>query len=78
MAINKEWSGVSNHSEVFSNEKTETEDIPYQLKPLDPQVRQVIEVLFFKGMSQQSASEYLDIPLGTVKSTRTTTRKRFR
>jgi len=35
---------------------------------LDEKYRVVIDALFFKGMTQQEASDELDIPLGTVKS----------
>jgi RNA polymerase sigma-70 factor (ECF subfamily) len=38
------------------------------VKKLKPKCIQIIELLFFKGYTQQEASEALDIPLGTVKT----------
>ena len=43
-------------------------DIKKHLKSLDNKYQIVIQALFFEGMTQQEASEELDIPLGTVKS----------
>jgi len=43
-------------------------DVKDQVKTLDPKYQAVIEAMFFLGMSQQEVSEYLDIPLGTVKT----------
>ncbi|MDX1315893.1 MAG: sigma factor-like helix-turn-helix DNA-binding protein, partial [Eudoraea sp.] len=33
-----------------------------------PKYQIVLEALFFQGMTQQEASEELEIPLGTIKS----------
>jgi RNA polymerase sigma-70 factor (ECF subfamily) len=38
------------------------------LSTLDEKYQIVINALFFEGMTQQEASEELDIPLGTIKS----------
>lgn len=38
------------------------------LAKIDPKYREVLEALFFVGLTQQEASEKLDIPLGTIKS----------
>ena len=38
------------------------------LGDLEAKYRDVIEVLYFKGMTQKEASEHLGIPLGTVKT----------
>ncbi len=38
------------------------------VKKLKPKCIQIIELLFFKGYTQQEASEELEIPLGTVKT----------
>ena len=38
------------------------------VKKLKPKCIQLIELLFFKGYTQQEASEELEIPLGTVKT----------
>jgi RNA polymerase sigma-70 factor (ECF subfamily) len=35
---------------------------------LDEKYQIVINALFFEGMTQQEASDELDIPLGTIKS----------
>jgi len=43
-------------------------DIQEQLGRLEVKYKQVIHALFFQGMTQQEASEALDIPLGTVKT----------
>ena len=43
-------------------------DIQKHLKTLDEKYQIVINALFFDGMTQQEASEELDIPLGTIKS----------
>ena len=46
----------------------DTLDIKKHLSSLDLKYQIVINALFFEGMTQQEASEELDIPLGTVKS----------
>ncbi|MEM1258546.1 MAG: sigma-70 family RNA polymerase sigma factor [Bacteroidota bacterium] len=43
-------------------------DVKENLDKLEPKYRIVLEALFFEGMTQQEASDELDIPLGTVKS----------
>ena len=43
-------------------------DIQKHLKSLDEKYQIVLNALFFEGMTQQEASEELDIPLGTIKS----------
>ena len=43
-------------------------DIKKHLSSLDLKYQIVINALFFDGMTQQEASEELDIPLGTIKS----------
>ena len=43
-------------------------DMRKQLDKIEPKYQIVLEALFFEGMTQQEASEELDIPLGTVKS----------
>ncbi|WP_222983556.1 RNA polymerase sigma factor [Flagellimonas meishanensis] len=48
--------------------KPEHLDIQENLDKIDPKYRIVLEALFFEGMTQQEASEELDIPLGTIKS----------
>ena len=43
-------------------------DMRENLSKLDSKYKIVLEALFFEGMTQQEASEELDIPLGTIKS----------
>lgn len=43
-------------------------DIKEHLAKLDEKYQIVIKALFFEGMTQQEASDELDMPLGTVKS----------
>ncbi|KJD33546.1 RNA polymerase sigma-70 factor [Tamlana nanhaiensis] len=43
-------------------------DIKKHLKSLDEKYQIVLNALFFEGMTQQEASDELDIPLGTIKS----------
>ena len=43
-------------------------DVQENLDKIEPKYRIVLEALFFEGMTQQEASEELDIPLGTIKS----------
>lgn len=43
-------------------------DIKQHLKNLDEKYQIVINALFFEGMTQQEASDELNIPLGTIKS----------
>ncbi|APX99455.1 RNA polymerase sigma-70 factor (ECF subfamily) [Lacinutrix venerupis] len=46
----------------------DTLDIQKHLSSLDLKYQVVLNALFFEGMTQQEASEELDIPLGTIKS----------
>ncbi len=60
---------VSNvYSLGVNNIKPEHMDIRKHLNSLDEKYQIVLDALFFKGMTQQEASEALDMPLGTVKS----------
>ncbi|MEM8845519.1 MAG: RNA polymerase sigma factor [Bacteroidota bacterium] len=43
-------------------------DMQDNLEKIEPKYQIVLEALFFEGMTQQEASEELDIPLGTIKS----------
>ncbi|MBD0832371.1 RNA polymerase sigma factor [Aestuariibaculum sediminum] len=43
-------------------------DIKKHLGSLDEKYQIVLNALFFEGMTQQEASDELDIPLGTIKS----------
>jgi len=46
----------------------DTLDLPEILNKIDPKYQTVINALFYKGMTQQEASDDLKIPLGTVKT----------
>ena len=46
----------------------DTVDLPEILNQIDEKYRQVIGVLFYGGMTQQEASDHLNLPLGTVKT----------
>jgi len=43
-------------------------DLKEKVEALETKYKDVIEVLFFKGMTQREASDYLDVPLGTIKT----------
>lgn len=43
-------------------------DVKENLNKIEAKYKIVLEALFFEGMTQQEASEELDIPLGTIKS----------
>lgn len=48
--------------------KPELIDVQENLDKIEDKYQIVLEALFFQGMTQQEASEELDIPLGTIKS----------
>lgn len=48
--------------------KPELMDVQDHLDKIEEKYRIVLDALFFQGMTQQEASEELDIPLGTIKS----------
>ncbi len=43
-------------------------DVKAHVHKLDEKYRIILDALFFQGMTQQEASDALDVPLGTVKS----------
>lgn len=51
-----------------SSIRPELIDVQENLEKIEPKYQIVLDALFFQGMTQQEASEELDIPLGTVKS----------
>ena len=55
------------HSAGMSN-KIDMIGIQEFVKKLKPKCIKIIDLLFFKGFTQQEASEELEIPLGTVKT----------
>ncbi|OIQ21875.1 sigma-70 family RNA polymerase sigma factor [Lacinutrix sp. MedPE-SW] len=46
----------------------DTIDLKKHLRSIDLKYQIVLNALFFEGMTQQEASDELDIPLGTIKS----------
>ncbi len=60
---------VSNVYNVGVNSyKPEHMDLAEHVNKLEEKYQVVLEALFFQGMTQQEASEALNVPLGTVKS----------
>lgn len=54
---------------ITSNElNQDVLDIKKHLSSLDEKYQTVVNALFFEGMTQQEASDELNIPLGTIKS----------
>ena len=51
-----------------SNLNQDVLDLREHVSRLDDKYQVVLKALFFEGMTQQEASEELDIPLGTIKS----------
>ena len=43
-------------------------DVRENLEKIEDKYQIVLDALFFQGMTQQEASDELDIPLGTIKS----------
>lgn len=52
----------------IENIRPEFMDIRQNLDKIETKYQVVLDALFFQGMTQQEASEELDIPLGTIKS----------
>ena len=50
------------------NNKIDTIGIQEFVKKLKPKCIRILDLLFFKGYTQQEASEELEMPLGTVKT----------
>jgi RNA polymerase sigma-70 factor (ECF subfamily) len=60
---------VSNVYNVgIQSTRPELMDVRENLDKIDDKYQIVLDALFFQGMTQQEASEELDIPLGTIKS----------
>lgn len=54
--------------EEVTNLSQRAERVTEALVDLPPEQRQIIELAYIKDMPQREISEYLDLPLGTVKS----------
>ncbi|MFN8145273.1 MAG: sigma-70 family RNA polymerase sigma factor [Bacteroidia bacterium] len=65
---NLEKAVFSAGEDLQSGFNPETIGIKKMVQELEPEYRQVIELLFFGGYSQSAAAEKLNIPLGTVKT----------
>lgn len=48
--------------------RPELMDVQENLSKIEPKYQIVLDALFFQGMTQQEASDELNIPLGTIKS----------
>ncbi len=59
---------ISNHINWSHSPKTEHIGLKTVINELDDKYRQVIDLIYFQGFTQQEVHEYLGIPLGTVKS----------
>jgi RNA polymerase sigma-70 factor (ECF subfamily) len=60
---------VSNVYNVgIQSTRPELLDVREKLDKIDDKYQIVLDALFFQGMTQQEASDELDIPLGTIKS----------
>lgn len=64
---------VNNFVYIFDNDKRQKDrfdliGIQEFIKKLKPKCIKIIDLLFFKGYTQQETSEELDIPIGTVKT----------
>ena len=64
--VQKEQFIVDNVSSYRINQ--DTIDLRQHVERLDPKYKIVLEALYFEGMTQQDASDELNIPLGTIKS----------
>lgn len=56
---------ISDHKNSYDPDLIGVRDI---VKKLEPEYKQIIDLLFFEGYSQSEAAEKLNIPLGTVKT----------
>ena len=59
---------VQNLKLVCKIKEVPSDKIEEKLEKIEEKYQIVLEALFFQGMTQQEASDELDIPLGTIKS----------
>jgi RNA polymerase sigma factor (sigma-70 family) len=59
---------ISNHINWSHSPKTEHIGLRTVINELDDKYKEIIELVYFQGYTQQEVHEYLGIPLGTVKS----------
>lgn len=60
------WKSIPNENSL--SEETRWRSLYFAVKALPEEQRQVIELAYYKGMSQSEIAEALDWPLGTVKT----------
>jgi RNA polymerase sigma-70 factor (ECF subfamily) len=60
------WKSIPNGNSL--SEETRWRSLYFTVKALPEEQRQVIELAYYKGMSQSEIAEVLDWPLGTVKT----------
>lgn len=53
---------------IHTNPRPEHMDLGKQLEAIDDKYKEVINLLFFEGLTQKETSDQLGIPLGTVKT----------
>ncbi|MDX2271855.1 MAG: sigma-70 family RNA polymerase sigma factor [Cyanobacteriota bacterium] len=61
-----EWSGALPFEQVASQERRER--VQQAMAEIPLAQRQILELLYFAGLSQSEVAQQLDIPLGTVKT----------
>ena len=59
---------VSNKVSKIGNIKPEHIGVKELVNNLDPKYKEVIDLIYFNGFTQQEVADHLGIPLGTVKS----------
>ncbi|MEQ8907892.1 MAG: sigma-70 family RNA polymerase sigma factor [Vicingaceae bacterium] len=59
---------VYNNTSQRETQKTDTIGLDKIVDDLEPKYKELIDLVYFKGYTQQEISDELDIPLGTVKT----------
>ena len=59
---------LENPNEIYDAIRPETIGVKEMVQQLRPEWKQLIDLIYFKGYTQQEVSETLGIPLGTVKT----------
>ena len=59
---------LENPNEIYDAIRPDTIGLREIVEQLRPEWKQLIDLVYFKGYTQQEVSETLDIPLGTVKT----------
>jgi RNA polymerase sigma-70 factor (ECF subfamily) len=66
--ISGDENSVDNYADGTSSEKFDSLGIRKQLINLKPELRNIIDLAYFNGYTQEEISKILGIPLGTVKT----------